>query len=205
VIELIVFFLPMFIIWIARKKIHAKKGDSTETMNIRPEELMAELDIKKSKYYEVLKELNIKADKDSNQKSYLTNEKADRIRAYLLNDIRAAENEDSNNNSIVIVNDSNEIVSNNNKTEDDIYIKPEEVTAQFDFNQLLRKASEVKTRRLATPDLIVQELANRMNEDDLPEDLKEKLSVVREAVNPKFTPADIAENLLSRYRSLRES
>lgn len=48
-----------------KKKIfHIKKGYSTEIMTIRPDELMAELGIKKSKYYEVLGELEIKADKD---------------------------------------------------------------------------------------------------------------------------------------------
>ncbi|WP_281169282.1 hypothetical protein [Stanieria cyanosphaera] len=44
-----------------------------------------------------------------------------------------------------------------------------------------------------------------MTEEDLPEDLKQKVQAVREAVNPKWTPGQLADKILSQYRSSRGS
>ena len=55
------------------------------------------------------------------------------------------------------------------------------------------------------PELLKKELASRMREEDLPDDLREKVAIAREAANPKFTPADLAGTLLSQYRSQRAS
>ncbi len=93
------------------------------------------------------------------------------------------------------------MVSNNNEAENDIYINPEEPTAQFDINGLMRGAAQLKARELAMPHLVKREIANRMNEEDLPEDLQEKVAIAREVANPKFTPGQLAETLLSQYRS----
>ena len=92
------------------------------------------------------------------------------------------------------------MVSNNNEAENDIYINREEPTAQFDINGLMRSAAELKARELAMPNLVKRELANRMDEDDLPEDLREKVAIAREVANPKFTPQQLAETLLSQYK-----
>jgi hypothetical protein len=90
----------MFIIWTVRKKNFAmKKEYSTEAMTIRPEELMEELGIKKSKYYQVLKELGIKAEKDLSGKTYLTESQAEQVKNYLLNNMQEEENQDLNNSS----------------------------------------------------------------------------------------------------------
>jgi hypothetical protein len=50
------------------------------------------------------------------------------------------------------------------------------------------------------PDLVKRAIADKMTEDDLPFDLKEKVNLAREAANPKFTPSMVAERLLERYR-----
>ena len=105
------------------------------------------------------------------------------------------------NNSIVKVDDSNELVSNTSEAENDIYIKAEEPTAQFDMNQLMREAAELKAREMAMPSLVKREIANRMTEENLPEDLREKVAIAREVANPKFTPGQLADTLLSQYRS----
>ncbi len=41
----------------------------------------------------------------------------------------------------------------------------------------MRGAAELKARDLAMPNLVMRELADRMTEDDLPEDLKEKVEI----------------------------
>jgi hypothetical protein len=176
--------------------------NSTENQTISPEALMSELGIKKTKYYEILKHLDIKADKDSSGNIYLTIEKAEKVRAYLSGNIQTAENDESANNSSLVKADNNNLAaSTNNNSEEDIYIEPSEPTAQLDIDRIIRKASELKARELATPDLAIRAIADRMTEDDLPEDLKEKVEAVREAVSPKWTPADLADKILANYRS----
>ncbi len=86
-----------------------------------------------------------------------------------------------------------------------IYINPEEPEAQFDINGLMRNAAQLKARELAMPHLVTREIANRMSEDDLPEDLQEKVAIAREVANPKFTPQQLAETLLSQYRNQNAS
>jgi hypothetical protein len=49
----------------------------------------------------------------------------------------------------------------------------------------MRGAAQLKARELATPNLLIRELANRMSEDDLPEDLKEKVAI------PQGTPIQV--------------
>jgi hypothetical protein len=71
------------------------------------------------------------------------------------------------------------------------------------LNGLMRGAAQLKARELATPSLLIRELANRMSEDDLPDDLKEKVAIAREVANPKWTPAEIAQQLLAQHRSQR--
>ena len=65
----------------------------------------------------------------------------------------------------------------------------------------MRSAAELKARELAMPHLVKKAVAERMTEDDLPDDLKEKVAAVREAANPKYTPAEVASNLLEQWRS----
>jgi hypothetical protein len=174
-------------------------------MTIRPEEMMEELGIKKSKYYQVLKELGIKAEKDSSGKTYLTESQAEQVKNYLLNNMQNQENQDLDNSSIVKVDDSNLATSTNTNAEENIYVEPEDPIDNFDINKLIRKAAQLKARELATPDLAIRAIADRMSEDDLPEDLKQKVFAVREAVNPKWTPAELADRILAQYRSNRGS
>ncbi|WP_199194140.1 hypothetical protein [Pleurocapsa sp. CCALA 161] len=73
------------------------------------------------------------------------------------------------------------------------------------LNQLLRQAAQLKARELATPELAIRAIADRMTEEDLPEDLKQKVEAVREAVYPKWTPGQLADSILSQYRSQRNN
>ena len=136
--------------------------NSTEKPRIRPEELMEELGIRKSKYYTILKDLGIKAEKDKNGKSYLTEDQADRIREYLSGNTQAGESEDSDNSNLVKVDDSDIAASANSNEAEDIYIKSDAPTSSLDFSQLMRSAAELKTRELAMADLVKREVANRM-------------------------------------------
>lgn len=177
--------------------------NSAPASPIRPEDLMDELNIKKDTYYADLNYLGIKAEKDSEGKAYLTNEQTEQVRSLRRHVENTGKREGFMNNSIVKVDDNNLIASANNNSEENIYVKPDEPTAQFDMNQLIRSAAELKAREIAMPALVKRALADQMTEGDLPEDLQEKVNLAREAADPKFTPAEVAATLLSQYRSNR--
>jgi hypothetical protein len=174
--------------------------NSAPPFSIRPEELMEELGIKKDAYYKDINYLDIKPEKDSEGRVYLTKEQADQIRSLRNHVSETGKREGFSDSSIVKVDDSNDIVSNNNKTEEDIYVKPEEPTASVD-SDLVREAKELAARGMAMNDLLKIQLASKMTFDDLDEDLKEKVSIAREVANPKWTPADLADKILAQHRS----
>ncbi len=183
------------------------KQTSTENQPIRPEDLMGEFNIKKSKYYSVLKKLGIKATKDNQGKAYLTESQANKIRQELSGNDNSADSKDYDSSALVKADNNNLAASTKEnqpiiqENQPDIYVKPSEPTAQFDLNQIMREAAELKARELAMPHLVKKAVADRMSEEDLPEDLKEKVAAVREAANPKYTPASVADSLLEQWRS----
>ena len=188
--------------YIDQKNFKMTQQNSTEITMIRPDELMAELGIKKSKYYEILKDLGIKASKDSSKKSYLTLEQALDVRTYLLDDIQTSENDDSDNSSIVKADDSNLVASTNNNSAEDIYVKSEEPEANLESN-IVREAEELAARGMAMNNLLKIQLASQMSFDDLSPDLQEKVNIAREVANPKWTPAELASKILAQHRSNR--
>ncbi|NEQ85853.1 MAG: hypothetical protein F6K26_38890, partial [Moorea sp. SIO2I5] len=108
------------------------------------------------------------------------------------------------NNSIVKAGDSNlsaETPESTTETQEDVYVQPENPTDQFNVDNLMRSAAELKARELAMANLLKRALADKMSLGDLPQDLQQKITDAEEAANPKFTPASIAETLLTQYRS----
>jgi hypothetical protein len=120
---------------------------------IRPEDLMSELGVKKDAYYKDLEYLQIKAEKDNEGKAYLTFEQAEQIRSLRRHVENTGKREGFMNNAIVKVDDNTAIASTNNNPSENIYVQPEAPTAQFDMNQLMRSAAELKAREIAMPEL----------------------------------------------------
>ncbi|OKH12504.1 hypothetical protein FACHB389_36420 [Nostoc calcicola FACHB-389] len=162
---------------------------------------MEELSIKKDTYYADIKFLGIKPDKDSEGKIWLTFEQAEQVKALRQHVENTGRREGFEISSIVKVDNNKLATSANSNSDQDIYIQPSEPTAQFDFNQLMRSAAELKAREIAMPALVKRAIADKMSEEDLPEDLQEKVNLAREAANPKFTPVQVADVLLSQWRN----
>jgi hypothetical protein len=164
---------------------------------VRPEDLMAELDLKKSTYYDDLNYLNISANKDENKKAYLTIDQANQVRALRSYVIENGKRDGFNCGDLAVSN-NNELATNSESN--DIYINREEPLEQFD-TRILREAEELAARGMAMKDLIKIQLASQMSFDDLSPDLQEKVNIAREVANPKWTPAEIATQLLAQHRS----
>lgn len=83
-------------------------------------------------------------------------------------------------------------------------LEPETQTFNPDLDNLMRAAAELKANDLAMFPLVTRAIANEMSEDELPQDLKEKVNLAREVATPKSNPAQvnlIAKNLLTKYRN----
>ena len=178
----------------------SNQNSSTDNI-VRPDDLMAELDLKKSTYYDDLKFLGITAGKDENKKAYLTTDQADQVRS-----LRSYVNENSKRDGFtyggLTVSSNNELATNSEADDvvDDIYVEAEKPIDRIE-SDIVREAQELAARGMAMNDLIKIQLASQMSFDDLSPDLQERVNVAHEVANPKFHPAAIAKQLLSQHRS----
>ncbi|MDJ0617013.1 MAG: hypothetical protein QNJ63_09755 [Calothrix sp. MO_192.B10] len=190
-----------------------------------PDEIIQLLGIKKSAYYERLKFLGIKAHKDEGGKAYLDSEQVELLEK-LESHVKATgkmegfefspgedeevETEDDSTEKggkLAVKGSSKLAASTTSDEKPDSVIEQEIPQTQQDFSQgmegIIRQAAEIKAQGLAMPDLVALQLSSQMTFEDLPADLKEKVTAVREAASPKMNPASVASNLLAQYRSSR--
>ncbi len=185
-----------------KKKFIMNDQNSTPDNIVRPSDLMAELDIKKSTYYGDLEYLDIKAGKDESGKTYLTFSQANQIRA-LRSHVSKTGKRDGFVYGGLVVSNNNDLAINseaNNTEENNIYVQKEEPTANLESN-IVREAEELAARGMAMNNLLKIQLASQMSFDDLSPDLQEKVNIAREVANPKWTPASLADKLLAQHRS----
>ncbi len=181
----------------------------------RPDDLMNKYNIKKDAYYGRLKFLGIQVMRDSNRRVYLTDDQValmDELHLHICSTGKMEGFQSSKNSALATTDDNSLTTSPNNSTtlsqssrtnEPNIYVTPSEPTAQFDMEQLIYEAAQLKARELAMQDLVKRALADGMNEEDLPEELKQKVNLAREAANPKFTPQEVAGSILTQWRQNR--
>ena len=163
---------------------------------IRPDDLMEELGIKKDAYYAYIKFLDIKIEK-ADGKAYLSQEQADLMRSLRSHVLETGKMEgfvNSNGGELATVESAN-------LTEQTIQTQEIPIGHSDDeLNQLIRAAAELKGQRLAMPQMIVSALADRMTYEDLPDDVRAKVDAVKESTSPK-QPSQLAEQILNRWRN----
>jgi hypothetical protein len=169
----------------------------TETL-IHPEDLQAELGIKKDAYYEDVKFLkslgyDIQTRKDDEKRTLLEPESADLIRELRQHVSARGKREGFRAGELAAVGMS----------------QPDAVEADLSGGQnsyaesLIQRAQELAAQRLMTADLVVAELAEQMGYDDLTPDQQAQVGQVKEATHPKANPAAIALQLLQQLRANR--
>ena len=198
--------------------------NSAPNNSIRPDELQAQLSIGKDTYYDDLKHLGIKAQKDTEGKAYLTFEQAEQVRALRSYVIKygtrkgfvyeKVEHETNIESSIVKAEESTIETSDSSATgavvhsEEDIYVTEKETnpTNKVNLDDIINNAQELAARNLAIPELLTVELANEMTYEDLTPELQVKIDIARDAANPKkYQPKQIARTLLKQWRSQKAS
>ena len=178
--------------------------NSSNNSIVRPVDLMTELNLKKSTYYDDLKYLGITASKDENQNAYLTIEQANQVRALRSHVIEKGKRDGFVYGGLVVSNNNDLAINSeaNNTEENSIYVQKEEPTANLESN-IVREAEELAARGMAMNNLLKIQLASQMSFDDLSPDLQEKVNIAREVANPKWTPAELAQKILAQHRSNR--
>jgi hypothetical protein len=172
--------------------------NSVVERQIRPEELMEELGIKKDAYYAYLKYLGIKAEKDLEGKAYLTDEQANAIRA-----LRSHVQNTGKMEGFLNQNGELTIAGEHSLLDAAEPVQTQDNPMDEQFEELIRAAAELKGQQLVLPELVIRELASRMTYDDLPEDIQVKVATVRQSASPKYQPAQLANDLLSQWRTRR--
>lgn len=173
---------------------------------LRPDELMAELEIKKQTYYNYLDHLGIKAEKDSKGKVYLTQPQADQVRSLRSHVLKGGKIEEF----IVSKSSSSDLVKMESGGLDSAAQIPEieveaDPTQGLDMETLYREASEIAAQRLTASEQVVLALASQMSYDDLHPEARAKVDQVREATVPKFNAQALATDLLGQFRSQRQA
>jgi hypothetical protein len=169
----------------------------TQTVSGRttPEEACEALGIKKTPYYERLRFLGIKAQKDD-EGTYLNAEQMKLMEDLDKHIQQTGKMEGFQSGGQLALSENSGLAL-------EIPEQPGIPGIEEDedgLEELIREAAELKVQQVAMSELIKLHLAAGMTEDDLPADLKAKLQAVREAANPKQNAASIAQQLLQRHR-----
>ena len=196
--------------------------NSRPNNTISPDTLQNELSIKRATYYADLKHLGIIANKDDENKPYLTFEEAEQVRqlrshvnnygtrkGFVYEKVDDKSNIETSivkttNNSIETAQSS--IGTEITTTEEDIYVSDINPTEQVNLDNVFNTAQEIAARNIAIPHLLAVEIANNMGYEDLSPELQEKVRIAQDAANPKkHQPKLIARDLLKQWRSQRAS
>ena len=177
----------------------AAKNSMNSLTRIYTESVLEQLQVGKDTYYADIKFLGIKTQKDGDRKAFITQDDLDllfALRSHVTNNgtRQGFKNPESGE---LIVRENNQIAAQNNAID---YPQPEEpITNDEMGEQLFRAGAELKAKETALPHLVIRAVADQLEEDQLPEDLKEKVNATREAANPKWNPGDLASSLIARY------
>ena len=169
---------------------------------LRPDELMAELGIKKQAYYDYLKHLGIKAGKDSKGKTYLTQDQANLMRSLRSHVLAGGKIEDfdvSNGEAAALA------VAEDAELTQESAPEPQAQIPGMDMDQLVRGAAELAGHRMTMAQQLMLQMAEQMTYEDLPAEVQAKVDGLREATNPKQQNLSVmAGDLLSQWRANRQ-
>ena len=167
---------------------------------IRPNDLMEELGIKKDAYYAYMKQLDLKAEKDENGKAFLTEEMANSVRAIRAHVEAGGKIEEFTVSNSLVMSEAGAVGAMGM----DMPASEADPADAFDMEAIYREASEIAGQRLTAGEQVVLAMASQMSYEDLHPETKAKVDTVRSSARPKFNAQVIASDLMSRYRESQQ-
>ena len=167
---------------------------------IRPNDLMEELGIKKDAYYAYMKQLDLKAEKDENGKAFLTEEMANSVRAIRAHVEAGGKIEEFAVSNSLVMSEAGAVGA----VGMDMPASEADPADAFDMEAIYREASEIAGQRLTAGEQVVLAMASQMSYEDLHPETKAKVDTVRSSARPKFNAQAIASDLMSRYRESQQ-
>jgi hypothetical protein len=170
--------------------------NSVVVPQIRPEQAMEQLGIKKDAYYEDLKFLDLKANRDSDGKSYLDEEQFQ-----LLVSLRRHVEETGKRDGFQVPGDLATVAAGDMAAPEPEQIHTEAPQAeQFDIQAIIAEAAELAGSRMTMREQVVSAIAEQMTFEDLPEAVQSRVQNVRASADPKGQPQKVAAAMLSQWR-----
>ncbi|MEM6424229.1 MAG: hypothetical protein AAF728_03575 [Cyanobacteria bacterium P01_D01_bin.128] len=170
--------------------------NSVVVPQIRPEQAMEQLGLKKDAYYGDLKYLGVQAQRDSEGRSYLEEDQFQ-----LLVALRKHVEETGKRDGFQVPGDLATMATSDMTEPEAEKVHTEAPQAeQFDIQSIISEAAEVAGSRMTMREQIVNAIADQMTFEDLPPEVQSKVQSVRAAADPKGQPQKVASALLSQWR-----
>ncbi|NEP59026.1 MAG: hypothetical protein F6K31_18720 [Symploca sp. SIO2G7] len=173
--------------------------NSAVEQQFRPEELMRELDIKKQAYYDYLKHLGIKAEKDSNNRAYLTQAQAKSVRLLRQHVVAGGKIEDFDLHealeSALAVAESTELGDVAEQPVEEVHVDP---STDVDMQSLYLEASNIYAQHLTADRQLLMTMLNEMSYETMHPEARARVDKIREVAIPKFNPQAMVREFLSQ-------
>jgi hypothetical protein len=180
---------------------------------VRPEELMDELGIKKDAYYAYLKHLNFKAAKDDDGKAFLTPDQVADVQALRAHVLATGKIE-----GFVVGNggdvwedgegDRGQLVRSvagdlNAGVDLEAIGRGLDELPEDQVRSLVGEAAELAASRLVAPALLRRAIADQMTLEDLPGELRQRVTQVQDAAVVSFDAQGVAGKVLGQWRRMQ--
>lgn len=170
--------------------------NSVVVPQIRPEQAMEQLGLKKDAYYGDLKHLGIQAQRDSEGKSFLDEEQFQLLAA-----LRQHVEKTGKRDGFQVPGDLATVATSDMAEPEPEQIHTEAPKAeQFDIQSIIAEAAELAGSRMTMREQVVSAIAEQMTFEDLPESVQSKIQNVRASADPKGQPQKVAAAMLSQWR-----
>lgn len=171
--------------------------NSVVVTQIRPEQAMEQLGLKKDAYYEDLKFLGIKANRDLDGKSYLDEEQFQLLVALRSHVSETGKREGFQIPGALAVTNGHDLAD---QPAEDIPTEDVKDPSQFDLESIIKEAAELAGSRMTMREQVINAIADQLGFDDLPPEVQSRVQAVRASADPKLQPRQVASALLNQWR-----
>jgi len=152
-----------------------------------------------------LKHLNIKAQKDSDGKSYLEPEEANLIRLLREHVVAGGKIAEFVIPGALAISEQCDLANPYAEMPSPTGNPDQAQKPDLDMDGIMRSAAELAAHRMAYADQVKLHLASQMTYEDLPGDIQAQVNAVRQSALLSESPVKIAADLLGQWRQRRKA